>query len=70
MPLLTTQTEEKYIVQYKPRENFPWMVSGSFYNPHNAGKYLDHHRATRPNVFAWRLVHRVTVTTVTEEVVG
>jgi hypothetical protein len=69
MPLLTTQIEEKYIVQYKPRDNFPWMVSGSFSNKGNAAYYLANHKATRPNVFAWRLVQRVTVTTVTEEVV-
>ncbi len=64
-----TQTEEKWVVQYKPRENFPWMVSGSFSNKTRAVEYMDNHKSHRQNVFAWRIVHRVTVTTVTEEVV-
>jgi hypothetical protein len=65
----TTETEEKWVVQYKPRENFPWMVSGSFGNRERAVEYMDNQRSHRQNVYAWRLVHRVTTTTVAEEVV-
>ena len=64
----TTATETKWLVQYQPTDEYPWMVSGSFSNEGNAAYYLANHKATRPNV-KWRMVHRVTVTTVTEEVV-
>jgi len=64
-----TETEERWIVQYKPRENFPWMMTTWFGDRDSAQNYMQIHKRALPNVFARRVVHRVTVTTVTEEVV-
>ncbi len=63
-----TQTEEKWVVQYQPEDDAPWIISGSFGPGDDANGYLERQRERRPGV-KWRLVHRVTVTTVTEEVV-
>ena len=64
----TTTTETRWVVQYQPEDDAPWIVSGSFVLDANANGYLERQRERRPGV-QWRLVHRVTVTTVTEEVV-
>ncbi len=66
----TTGAEEKWVVQYKPWDDAPWICDEAF-PPlcfEDAEVYLARQRERRPNV-KWRLVHRVTVTTVTEEVV-
>jgi hypothetical protein len=55
-------------VQYQPEDDAPWLLSDSFQLDENANGYLARQRERRPGV-KWRLVHRVTVTTVTEEVV-
>ena len=64
----STATEHKWLVQYQPEDDAPWLLSDSFQLDENANGYLERQRERRPNV-KWRLVHRVTVTTVTEEVV-
>jgi hypothetical protein len=64
----STATEHKWLVQYQPEDDAPWLLSESFQFDDNANGYLARQRERRPNV-KWRLVHRVTVTTVTEEVV-
>ena len=64
----STATEHKWLVQYQPEDDFPWLLSESFQLDDNANKYLERQRKRRPGV-KWRIVHRVTVTTVTEEVV-
>lgn len=63
-----TTAETKWVVQYQPEDDAPWIISGSFVLDDDANGYLSRQRERRPNV-KWRLVHRVTVTTVTEEVV-
>ena len=63
-----TTAETKWVVQYQPEDDAPWIVSGSFVRDDDANGYLSRQRGRRPGV-KWRLVHRVTVTTVTEEVV-
>jgi hypothetical protein len=64
----TIATEHRWLVQYQPEDDAPWLLSGSFVLSDNAKGYLSRQRERRPGV-KWRLVHRVTVTTVTEEVV-
>ena len=63
-----TDREHRYRVEYQPTDEAPWLLSESFVLSENANGYLARQRERRPNV-KWRLVHRVTVTTVTEEVV-
>ena len=63
-----TDREHRYRVEYQPTDKAPWLLSESFVLSENAKGYLERQRERRPNV-KWRLVHRVTVTTVTEEVV-
>jgi hypothetical protein len=63
-----TNREHSYRVEYQPEDEAPWMLSESFVAHENANGYLSRQRKRRPNV-KWRLVHRVTTTTVTEEVV-
>jgi hypothetical protein len=63
-----TTTETRWVVQYQPEDDAPWIVSGSFGLSDDANGYLERQRERRPGV-QWRMVHRVTVTTVTEEVV-
>ena len=63
-----TDREHRYRVEYQPTDEAPWLLSGSFVLNQNANGYLERQRERRPGV-KWRLVHRVTVTTVTEEVV-
>ena len=63
-----TTTETRWVVQYQPEDDAPWIISGSFGLGDDANGYLERQRERRPGV-QWRLVHRVTVTTVTEEVV-
>ncbi len=63
----TTSAEEKWIVQYKPWDDAPWMCDESFLRCEPAKQYL---QANQGRHYAhWRLVHRHTVTTVTEEVI-
>jgi hypothetical protein len=66
----TTGAEEKWVVQYKPRDVAPWICDETFpfLRFEAAEVYLERQRERRPGV-KWRLVHRHTVTTVTEEVV-
>ncbi len=64
----STATEHKWLVQYQPTDRAPWLLSESFVLGDNANGYLARQRERRPGV-KWRLVHRVTVTTVSEEVV-
>ena len=64
----STATEHKWLVQYQPEDDAPWLLSDSFQLDENANGYLARQRERQPDV-KWRLVHRVTVTTVTEEVV-
>jgi hypothetical protein len=63
-----TNREHSYRVEYQPEDEAPWMLSESFRLDDNANGYLSRQRERRPEV-KWRLLHRVTVTTVTEEVV-
>ena len=63
-----TNEEHRYRVEYQPTDEAPWLLSESFVIKENASGYLERQRERRPGV-QWRLVHRVTVTTVTEEVV-
>ena len=63
-----TIREHACLVQYQPEDHAPWLLSKSFHLDENARSYLERQRGRRPNV-KWRIVHRVTVTTVTEEVV-
>jgi hypothetical protein len=66
----TIATEHKWIVQYQPCDDAPWICDDAFpYLRFEAAEvYLERQRERRPGT-KWRLVHRVTVTTVTEEVV-
>jgi len=63
-------TEERWLVQYKPCGAAPWICDEAFpvLRFDAAEVYFERKRKQRPGV-QWRLVHRVTVTTVTEEVV-
>jgi hypothetical protein len=63
-----TNEEHRYRVEYQPTYGAPWLLSDSFVLSDNANGYLERQRERRPGV-KWRIVHRVTVTTVTEEVV-
>jgi hypothetical protein len=63
-----TNREHSYRVEYQPEDEAPWMLSGSFVAHENANGYLSRQRERRPAV-KWRIVHRVTTTTVAEEVV-
>jgi hypothetical protein len=64
----STATEHKWLVQYQPEDDAPWMLSESFQLDANANGYLARQQKRRPGV-KWRIVHRVTTTTVSEEVV-
>jgi hypothetical protein len=63
-----TIATEKWVLQYAPWGDGTWMCSESFILLADADQCLDRLEILRPNV-QWRIVHRVTVTTVTEEVV-
>jgi hypothetical protein len=66
----TTGAEEKWIVQYRLGDDAPWLCDEAFplLRWEAAKAYFERQRERRPGV-KWRLVHRHTVTTVTEEVV-
>jgi hypothetical protein len=64
----TIATEEKWVLQYAPWGPATWLCSDSFTLRGDADRCLDRRKKLRPDV-QLRLVHRVTVTTVTEEVV-
>ena len=64
----TIATEEKWVLQYAPWGPATWLCSDSFTLRGDADRCLDRWEKLRPHV-QWRIVHRVTVTTVTEEVV-
>jgi hypothetical protein len=65
----TTGAEEKWVVQYQRCDDAPWICDDVFPYLRFEGSeaYLERQRERRPGV-KWRLLHRVTVTTVTEEV--
>jgi hypothetical protein len=62
-----TTREQKYLVQYQPEHKAPWLLSESFISKDHATGYLERQQKRRPNE-RWRLILRLTVTTVTEEV--
>ena len=66
----TTRAEEKWVVQYRLGDDAPWICDEAFpfLRFAAAEAYLERQRERRPGV-QWRLVHRHTVTTVTEVVV-
>jgi len=66
----TTRAEEKWLVQYGTCDDALWICDEAFPSRclEDAEAYFERQRERRPGV-KWRLVHRVTVTTVTEEVV-
>ncbi len=66
----TTRAEEKWLVQYKACDDAPWICDEafSFLRFGDAEVYFERQRERRPGV-QWQLVHRHTVTTVTEVVV-
>jgi hypothetical protein len=64
-----TMTDNQWIAQCQPHKDEAWMFADCWFDLERAERYVAYQRATRRDVHAWRLVHRVTVTTVTEEVV-
>jgi hypothetical protein len=63
------RTQEQWIVLYFSNTRSDWLIDDVLCTLQEAQRYIQNQPPRRPPVDAWRIVHRVTKTTVTETVI-
>ncbi len=68
----TTTRDVEYVIEYKPTKKaewMPWLLTFHWNSLENAEKYTAGQKVVFPHLFAWRIVEKVTTTTVVSTVV-